>query len=122
MVGGKDVDRIVAGMTEYFNARRRDGQTPQDERWVERDRIEGTDGHAAASSVGIERGKYGHPGGKTAQCTTKVLAAHALRRQGTTALAVKAGGGKQALFRAFLRGGSGGHLSAEEYGEDAKIS
>ncbi len=106
LVGGENVDRIVAGLTEHFNAGRCYGQTPQDERWVEGDRIEGTDGHAATASVGIERGEYGHSGGKTAQGPTKILAAQALSGQCAAALAVKAGRGEQALFRAFLRGGS----------------
>lgn len=66
LLGGEDVDRVVAGAAEGFEAVRAVIETPQHQRRIERNGGEGIHGQADGLAIGVDGGDDGDAGGKAA--------------------------------------------------------
>jgi hypothetical protein len=74
LIGGQDIDGVMAGVTKGCESRGVACEAPQDQGRVEGNGVEGTDGEADRLAVGSQCGQHGDAGGKAAECVAKVAA------------------------------------------------
>ena len=74
LIGGQDIDGVMAGVAEGFESGRVACEAPQDQWRVQGNCIEGADGYADRLTVCRQGRQHGDAGGKAAQRVTKVAA------------------------------------------------
>ena len=104
LIGGQDIDGVMASVTKGCESGGVACEAPQDQGRVQGNGVEGTDGEADRLAIGGQCGQHGDAGGKAAECVAKVAADQIPIPGGLCVTGIPAGQVDRRCFR-IVRGG-----------------